>query len=127
MFTGGSQPWVRGPHAGQRLPHRTDGTFHCARFDGFTTGCNSSGAVPMSEDEEEVNGIGRAVGESGVDNQVMAELGPEAPRIVIGGGARRINSVSARELRSAEITEEIISGCGVSKCQGCFWGYVELK
>jgi hypothetical protein len=127
MFTGCSQPWIRGPHAGQRLPHRTDGTFHCARFDGFTTGCNGSGAVAMSEDKEEVNGIGSTGGEGGVDNQVMAELGPEAPRVVICVGARRNNSVSARELRSAEIMEEIISGRGVSKCQGCFWGYVELK
>ena len=50
IFSGCCQPRVRGPHAGESLPHCTQGSFHCARLDRSVTGCEVSGTIPLPKD-----------------------------------------------------------------------------
>jgi hypothetical protein len=113
---------VRGPHAGQRLPHRTNGALHHVRLDGPATGGKGTGTVTVGKDKEEMDGVSNNGLQGGVNNKVEAEIGPKPPGSVVCAGTQRYNSVLALELCSAEIADEIMSGCGVSKCQGCFCG-----
>ena len=76
----------------------------------------------MSENLEDVDGVTDIFLEGGVNCKVMTELVPQLPGAIVGIGSCRYDSVSARKLCSAEVTEEIISGLGVSKRQGRFCG-----
>ena len=79
------QAWVRGPHTGKRLPHRTDGGFHCARSDRAATGCKATVSVAVAKDLQEVDWVCHFT-EEGINMQVMAEVMSDGPGVAVGGG-----------------------------------------
>jgi hypothetical protein len=86
MFAGCCQPRVWGPHAGESLPHCTQGSFHCARPDRLFTGCEVSGATPLPKDLEEQDRIPH-IREPGVDAEVCTKGGPDEPGFVVCVGS----------------------------------------
>ena len=76
----------------------------------------------MSEYLEDVNGVTDVVLQCWVDGQVDTESVPGFPGVLVGIGSCRYDAEATLELRSAQVTEEIISGCTVSKRQGCLCG-----
>jgi hypothetical protein len=116
VFAGCCQPRVWGPHAGESLPHCTQGSFHCARLDRLLTGCEVSGTIPLPKDLEEQDRIPH-IREPGVDAEVRTEGGPDEPSFFVCVGSSRNDAGSARFLRKAEVTEESISLVGCTKRQ----------
>ena len=57
-----------------------------------------------------------------VDGQLGAEVGPEGPVGIGGGGARSGNSEADCVVRSTEISQERIARGGVQIRQECFCG-----
>ena len=74
-----------GPQAGQRLADIAYGSLHYASPDRFTAGGEATGAVAMSEDLEDGDGI-RVGGKAVVDVVLGAEGCPDGPGIFSGSG-----------------------------------------
>ena len=121
QFAAGVEAWIRGPHCSERLANAAKGTRSGVAADRLASSCIASCADPVKEDLKDRNWVGDVLKER-VDGQVGAKVSPEFPVGVGGDGATRRDAKVGGLLRRAEITEEIVEGGGVQRCQDLVWG-----
>lgn len=86
-----------------------------------TAGRQDSRTVALRKDLEEDDRVPH-VNKGGVEVEVKAEASPDGPGLVVGGSSLKSDAMSGRFLRSAEVTEERISGLGWTKRQDVICG-----
>ena len=111
------QARVKGPHAGERLAHRSYGVFHCARADKVAAGGPAALSIAVGKEQEKREFVGDW-GKVGVEGQAATEGRPDVPGGSLGGRALRSDAGLCRCRNSAPVTAESIAMLGCNMRQG---------
>ena len=116
-IAGRGEPEVFGPQTGHRLAHCTDGVFHCSRSNGLTIFGKSAIPVTLGEDLEVWDLVGD-VCQKGVNFVFGAEVQPDCPGVILGGGTFSTVCVATGFRSNAKVNAECMGFLRVTSFQG---------